>query len=195
MTTQKTNALVVILTVSALGCSDPTPEVQYEPVATANVERADAGSQARFFAADAGQTGGNALFDSPIAVQVPSPAVAVLEQPSSTLTVVDAAMTTALESRSPVDRGSVFTADGSRVWAWVSVENRDEPGEIQMVWKKNGKAVNVVKLDVGVSPAWRTWSYKTLRKLDAGSWTVDVLDARDHVLETLAFEVREDVKS
>lgn len=116
-----------------------------------------------------------------------------LNGPASTLRVVEATMASSVEARAPLGSDLDFTADGSRVWAWVSVQNRDEPTTVDMIWKRDGEKINTVTLKVGLSRGWRTWSYRTLRGWDVGHWSVEVVDAEGNLLRELRFDVHKPV--
>ena len=62
---------------------------------------------------------------------------------------------------------------------------------ITMVWKHNDRVRSRVKLNVGTSASWRTWSTKRISPDDAGRWSVDVVDAQGAVLETINFQLTE----
>jgi hypothetical protein len=99
-------------------------------------------------------------------------------------------MAVGVEKRTPLGVASEFTTDAEKVWAFIKVKNTNEPTKIRMVWKKDGKARMDVKLRVGKSKGWRTWSYRTIRKRDVGQWTVDVLTLEGDKLHTMKFEVK-----
>ena len=100
-----------------------------------------------------------------------------------------------LEGRAPMGCGERFTAQEDRVWVWTSVANPGEPTTVSMVWKKDGQERQRMSLEVGRSPAWRTWGYHTMRRGDVGAWTVEVLDAQGALLGATSFEVEPKVAS
>ncbi len=71
-----------------------------------------------------------------------------------------------------VGEGQRFGLDVGTLWAYAVIENRGEPLPVEMVWRRDGKAVFTAELNVGRSRRWRTWSRKRVRKGDLGGWTV-----------------------
>ncbi len=113
------------------------------------------------------------------------------ESGGGAMSVRKAAIATSIEDRKPVGSGKTFSADVEKLWAYVGVKNDEAPSHITMVWKRNGKERSRVKLKVGTSPYWRTWSSKVIdRKKDPGKWTVEVQDAAGQVIKTMSFELR-----
>ncbi|PIE20304.1 MAG: hypothetical protein CSA66_00705 [Proteobacteria bacterium] len=104
--------------------------------------------------------------------------------------IVESALALGVEGRAPVGVGEVFSTDADKVWAWVKVNNTGAPTFIRMVWRKGDEVAWELKLDVGKSSGWRTWSRKTVRKWDVGQWTVDVFDERGLRVDELDFEIK-----
>ena len=110
--------------------------------------------------------------------------------PSAELSINDSAIGTAIEKRRLIGPGDRFHANGESVWAWVSVKNvGPDTSHVWMIWKHEGQVRSRVKLDIGKSPRWRTWSRFRMGKRHVGSWTVETTDADGSQMETLAFEV------
>ena len=105
------------------------------------------------------------------------------------VTVLESAIATDVADREPVGAAEAFTVGVDRVWAWIKVKNDGAPTFVTMVWRKGDEIAFRLKLDVGTSPGWRTWSNKTLRTWDAGEWTVDVFDANGLRVGALQFDV------
>lgn len=88
-----------------------------------------------------------------------------------------------------------FGPDVGTIWAYAEVDNRGEPLPIEMVWRRDGRAVFTAELSVGRSRRWRTWSRKRVGARDAGGWTVALRRAGDPAvappLAVLSFAVGE----
>jgi len=92
--------------------------------------------------------------------------------------------------RRPVGQGNQFEANGDSVWAWASVRNVSEASShVWMIWRHEGMVRSRVRLKVGQSPRWRTWSRFRMRASHIGHWSVDTTDADGMVLDTLEFDV------
>ena len=103
-----------------------------------------------------------------------------LAQESGAVAVTAAQFTDKVEASKPVS-----TADLSRdkvVTYWVSVKNDKAPTHVTLVWKLDGKEVTRQSLDVGLSPAWKTWGSSPVGR--AQSIEVDVLDEAGSTLKS-----------
>ena len=116
-----------------------------------------------------------------------APAVSVVAAPQ--FKVVDGAIALHVVERNPDGTSDAFKPSVGALYAWVKVRNTGEDSTITMVWKKEGKTKMRVTLPVGHSWGWKTWSKKGIGDKDAGHWTIEVLDAQEQLLETLAFTV------
>lgn len=91
------------------------------------------------------------------------------------------------------ERRTVGEADvyepGDTVHALAVVRNPGDRAPIEMIWKRDDVVRSRVKLDVGTSAGWRTWSKHRLGKKDLGAWTVEIRSEDGSLLETLSFEV------
>lgn len=70
----------------------------------------------------------------------------------------------------------------ARVTYWLAVKNDKAPTTVTLVWKLDGKEAGRQSLDVGTSPAWKTWG--THARAGAKTIEVDVLDASGATLKT-----------
>lgn len=108
---------------------------------------------------------------------------------SASMAVRHISIAQGVENRKPVGVSERFPASVDKLWAYVKVRNNDEPSHITMVWKHNDRVRSRVKLNVGTSASWRTWSTKRISPKDKGRWSVDVVDAEGSVLETINFQL------
>ncbi len=105
------------------------------------------------------------------------------------VSMVSLKIATDIDKRAPQGVATNFSLRQKKLWAWVKVNNDEAPTEIKMVWKRNGRVRSQVTLKVGVSPAWRTWSSKTLGPKDAGDWSVEVFDGYGKKIGETAFTI------
>lgn len=95
--------------------------------------------------------------------------------------VVRSQFTDKIEQSNPVASADQL-GQATRVTYWVSVKNTKEPTTVTFVWKLDGRESGRQTLDVGTSPAWKTWgSHATF---GAKSIEVDVLDKSGATLKT-----------
>lgn len=108
--------------------------------------------------------------------------------PETGVKVTRAVMARAVEDRTAIDVGTDFPADGSRVYAYVEVDNRQGPEvHLHFVWRLGERVYSRARLRVGRSPSWRTWSYHRIGQRQAGDWTVEIRTEQGTLLHTLAF--------
>jgi hypothetical protein len=101
--------------------------------------------------------------------------------PLPTVEVVRSQFTDKVEQSNPVATPAEL-ASATRVTYWVAVKNTKEPTTITLVWKLDGRESGRQVLDVGTSPAWKTWG--THATFGAKSVEVDVLDKAGAVVKT-----------
>ena len=110
-----------------------------------------------------------------------------LAQPAGQLQVTGAVCREVV-NREPVDSGTQFPVSVGKLCCFTKVEGAQPPTKVTHVWYLGDKERDRIDLTVN-GATWRTFSTKTIRAGDAGSWHVDVLDAAGSVVKTLEFEV------
>jgi hypothetical protein len=100
---------------------------------------------------------------------------------SASVQVVRSQFTDKVEHSDPVD-GPDQLAQAPQVTYWLAVKNDKAPTTVTLVWKLDGKESGRQSLDVGTSPAWKTWG--THARSGAKSIEVDVLDANGGTIKT-----------
>jgi hypothetical protein len=111
-----------------------------------------------------------------------------LAQPASQVQVAAAAMCREVVNRAPVDSGTQFPVSVGKLFCFTKVEGAQPPTKITHVWYQGDTERDRIDLTVN-GATWRTYSSKTIRPGDAGSWHVDVLDSAGTVVKTLQFEI------
>ena len=108
---------------------------------------------------------------------------------SLALEVADAAITTAVVDREPVDEVEVFPREEGKLYCFTRIIGADEPTTIQHLWYYGGQLMSRVELPVN-SPVWRTWSAKDFPESWQGAWRVEIQDATGKVLRQAEFQLR-----
>ena len=76
----------------------------------------------------------------------------------------------------PKDAQRLINQRQKQVISYLRVRNFEKPQKIQIKWIHNEEIVQLDRLQVGISPRWRTWSSlrfnKTKKRL--GEWRVEV---------------------
>ncbi len=124
-----------------------------------------------------------ALFGAALAVStlVAAPAAADGE-----LVVRDFVLTNNVVGREPTNEAASFTTQDEKAFAFARINNTGSPTAVNVVWQHEGTQHASVWLNVGESPAWRTWSSA---KLKSGNWSVTLIDAEGSVLVQRSFTV------
>jgi hypothetical protein len=90
-----------------------------------------------------------------------------------------------IKRRRPVGVGNRFSIEDERLWGYIEVSNPEAPNFVWMEWYQGEELRSRLKVRVGVSKRWRTWSWQRLSQRDEGQWSVKVLsDAGDLLSQT-----------
>jgi hypothetical protein len=119
----------------------------------------------------------NSLF---IAFSLLTVVAAANAQDAGEVSVNKAQFTDKVESSKP--SGDADLAHARSVTYWVEVKNTKAPTHITLVWKLDGHEITRQSLDVGLSPAWKTWGAAGVR--GAKTIEVDVLDENGTTLKS-----------
>ncbi|MGB0589338.1 MAG: DUF2914 domain-containing protein [Myxococcota bacterium] len=98
------------------------------------------------------------------------------------LKLVDLAIATEVKRREPTGIDSRFATLPRRFHCFCVFENRQQTTQVTHVWKRDGRVVSRVELEVGKSPKWRTWSRQRLQPSWTGNWTCEVQSASGRIL-------------
>ena len=109
--------------------------------------------------------------------------------PEKGVEIVASTIATGIVRRVPQNPGQSFDPATGTLYAFVKVKNPHPRSGVEMVWKREGVVRSRIRLKVGRSGAWRTWSKQRIAKKDAGQWTVEVRTPTGRLLETIPFEV------
>lgn len=92
---------------------------------------------------------------------------------ASDVSVVQSQFTDKVEQGKPV-AGADQLAQAKSVTYFLAVKNAKDATQVVLVWKLDGREALRQTLDVGTSPAWKTWGSAPTH--NAKSIEVDVLD-------------------
>lgn len=105
------------------------------------------------------------------------------------LEIAEAAITTAVVEREPVDSVVAFPVQNGKLYCFTRVVGAQEPTVVYHLWYREGQLMSRVELPVK-SSSWRTWSAKNLLEDWPGDWRVEIQDASGQLLQTLSFQLR-----
>jgi len=98
-----------------------------------------------------------------------------LEEGVEGLVLMELAISTEVVARVPKGVSDKFATIPSVLFCFSVFKNRAGPKTVIHVWRRNGRTVSRVELNVGKSPQWRTWSRQRLDVTWAGDWSCEVL--------------------
>ena len=106
--------------------------------------------------------------------------------------ISDFVLTRAIEDREPADPVDGFSSADRRGFAFARVKNPGAPTSVSFVWTRDDHHHATIHMDVGTSPAWRTW---TSVNLQPGLWNVQLVSAGGQVLGQKSFRVLDKTNS
>jgi hypothetical protein len=128
---------------------------------------------------------------APAAVPAAAPAEAKAAEPAKSSVKLEKIVAAAgVENREATGEATSFGADVGQVYCWTKLSIGDSPAKIKYVWSKDGKQVHEHQADIASSGRW--WSAK---KVQAGSWKVEVVTESGESLGSVDFTVGGDSKA
>jgi len=94
---------------------------------------------------------------------------------------------TNVENREVVGESAAFGPEVPKIVAWTRVSGANQPVQITHIWKRDGKTVATVPLNIQ-SASYRTFSRRTVAG-EPGAWSVDVIDPIGKVVARKEFTV------
>ena len=95
----------------------------------------------------------------------------------------------AVKRRRPLGVGTRFKLSDERLWGYVEVVNYQRPQYVWMEWSRGDQLRSRLKVRVGVSRSWRTWSWQRLSRYDTGRWELKVTSPEGEPLAQTHFVV------
>lgn len=124
-------------------------------------------------------------------------AAAAAETPSALDTVlpcsravIRARMARKIVNREPTDTEPPYVANGEQLYVFLEIANEVEGSKWDVTWRhpSSDHSFNQ-QIEVGVSPAWRTWLRHRIAPEREGEWFVDINAPGGCGATTVAFEV------
>jgi hypothetical protein len=95
-----------------------------------------------------------------------------------------------VENREATGEAATFGSDVGLVYCWTRLTVSEPPAKVKFVWSMDGKQVYEHPLDIKSSGRW--WASK---KVQPGSWKVEVKSDSDESLGSVEFKVSAEAKS
>jgi hypothetical protein len=112
-----------------------------------------------------------------------------LAEGTEQMKLVSLAVGIAVEERTAVGVADRFTVIPPRFHCHSVVDSRAPESTIIHTWRRGARIVSRVELQVGKSPAWRTWSRQRIRPEWADQWSCAASTLEGHLLGVATFEV------
>lgn len=105
------------------------------------------------------------------------------------LRLVELSVGTGLEEKLPVGIESHYQQVPEILFCYTVFENPGPDQTVTHVWRRSGRLVSRVELEVGKSPKWRTWSKQRVAPHWRGVWSCEVLSPEGTQLGLHVFQV------
>lgn len=105
------------------------------------------------------------------------------------LRLVELTVGTGLEEKLPIGIESHYSTVPEILFCYSVFENPDPDQTVTHVWRRSGRLVSKVELEVGKSPKWRTWSKQRTAPHWRGVWSCEVLSTDGLQLGLHVFQV------
>ncbi len=108
------------------------------------------------------------------------------------ITVLNIATGSNIVNRSIEIPDSVFNLDIERIYCLTNIRNWNDSKIIYHKWYQQGKLRSLIRMDIGRSFNWRTWSYISVYPERVGDWKVVVEDSLGVRYDSLSFKIMND---
>ncbi len=117
-----------------------------------------------------------------------------IDDPESKISVLSMRVGTGIINRRIENPDSLFSVDTKRIYCLTSIHNQNDSKIIYHKWYQEGRLRSKIKLELGRSYLWRTWSYITIKGQKAGNWQIVVEDTSGIRYDSLSFQIVDSVK-
>jgi hypothetical protein len=89
-----------------------------------------------------------------------------------------------VQRREPEGVSKVYDVDTKQVITFLRVRNFENTQKIQLKWMYEGEVIQLDRLQVGISPRWRTWSSIRFNQQEKryGEWRIEVTTGQGQLL-------------
>jgi len=88
-----------------------------------------------------------------------------------------------------IDIDSTFYTDDERIYCLTNIQNQNNDTVIFHNWYRNNKLLSKIRMEIGRSYNWRTWSYINVNNKRAGDWKIVVTDSLNVRHDSLFFNI------
>ena len=94
-----------------------------------------------------------------------------------------------LRDRELIDIDSTFFTTDDRIYCMTKIQNQNNGKIIYHNWYFNSRLVSKIRMEIGWSYNWRTWSYINVNPERAGEWKVVISDTLNVRYDSLSFSI------
>jgi len=117
-----------------------------------------------------------------------------IENLESRISVLSMRVGTGIINRRIENPDSLFSIDTKRIYCLTGIHNQNDSKIIYHKWYQEGMLRSNIKLEMGRSYFWRTWSYITIKGQKTGKWQIVVEDSSGIRYDSLSFQIVDSVK-
>lgn len=94
-----------------------------------------------------------------------------------------------LKNRELIDIDSTFYVNDQRIYCMTTIQNQNNGKVIFHNWYKENKLMSKIRMEIGWSYNWRTWSYINVNNDRTGNWKIVVTDSLNMRYDSLFFNI------
>ena len=95
-----------------------------------------------------------------------------------------------LQNKELIGIDSIFYTDDERIYCMTKIQNQNNGKVIFHNWYKDNKLISKIRMEIGWSYNWRTWSYINVNTRRTGNWKVVISDTLQTRYDSLSFKIR-----
>ena len=95
-----------------------------------------------------------------------------------------------LQNKELIGIDSIFYTDDERIYCMTKIQNQNNGKVIFHNWYKDNKLISKIRMEIGWSYNWRTWSYINVNTRRTGNWKVVISDTLETRYDSLSFKIR-----
>ena len=99
-----------------------------------------------------------------------------------------------LQNKELISIDSIFYTDDERIYCMTKIQNQNNGKVIFHNWYKDNKLISKIRMEIGWSYNWRTWSYINVNTRRTGDWKVVISDTLDTRYDSLSFSIRNTIQ-
>jgi hypothetical protein len=99
-----------------------------------------------------------------------------------------------VKNRELINIDSTFYVEDGRIYCLTTIENQNNGNVIFHNWYQNNKLISKIRMNIGWSYNWRTWSYINVNNKRTGDWKIVVTDSLNIRYDSLYFNIKNNLE-